>query len=277
MSSKRHRALRIPLTVDGGIRSQSFATRNRKYRASVRERWWSRKWLEAIEGFRMGARLGRGRNYAMSGQVASLSIDEGLVQASVQGISSDPYFCFIRFAVAEGETKRKIESAISEDPVLCAQLLNGFLPQEIEVLFKSCGLALLPTQKGDIWSQCSCPDYANPCKHLAAVYYLVGETIAHSPLLLLKLRGIELAKESCASGKSPLPAPPADASPPRINDFYKFSVQAPKWKSCGISGADAPLLKRLGPIPLWRGEERFEETLSSVYRRCADRARRFWF
>ena len=275
MSPSRHRRpLRIPLTVDGGIRAQNLAVRNSRYRNTVRAKWWSRQWLAAIEGFRIGARLGRGRNYAASGQVGELTIEPGLVQAVVQGAVGEPYFCFIRFAVAEGTAKDEITKAIREDAVMYASLLNGYLPEAIEPLFANYGIPLLPSRKNDIWSECSCPDYANPCKHLAAVYYLIGETIAQSPLTLLKLRGIVLSDETGAEDATP--AAENAAPPSAAKDFYAFDGTAPRWKSISASGETAPLLLRLGALPLWRGEERFEETLSGVYRRCADRASRFW-
>ena len=62
MSKKKRYSLRAPLTVRGGIRSQHA------HSGPLRV-WWSRRWTEVIERFRLGARLGRGRNYAVSGQV----------------------------------------------------------------------------------------------------------------------------------------------------------------------------------------------------------------
>ncbi len=278
MSSSKSGRLRIPLTVDGGIRAQSLARCHRTARNPVRARWWSKKWLEAIEGFRMGARLGRGRNYALSGQVGDLRIDEGLVQATVQGAAGEPYFCFIRFAVAEGDAKEEITRAICEDAVMYAQLLNGYMPENILPLFESFGLPLLPSRTNDIWSECSCPDYANPCKHLAAVYYLVCETIANSPLTLLKLRGIALDDDCSSETEIENESHKADSIPEIIDPstFYSYDNVPPKWKNTAPPTETAPLLRRLGPLALWRGEERFEETMLSVYRRCSERAAQFW-
>ena len=203
MSKKKRYALRAPLTVRGGIRSQHA------HSGPLRV-WWSRRWTEVIERFRLGARLGRGRNYAVSGQVSQLEIASGMITARVQGANKEPYASTIRFRTVPEDGKTRLIEALRARPMLVARLLVGELPLEVEGFFRAVGCPLFPQRENDLSSRCSCPDYANPCKHLAAIYYLLGEAITKNPLLLLGVRGISRA-ELLGDAALTAPAPAATA------------------------------------------------------------------
>ena len=272
MSKKKKHALRTPLTVKGGIRAQSP-------HGGHPRTWWSRRWTEVLENFRLGARLGRGRNYAVSGQVSALSIQGGRVSASVQGSTQEPYESVILFQCVEGEAKARIVQALWRRPLLIARLLVGDLPYEIEPLFRAEGCPLFPQRTKDLTSRCSCPDWANPCKHLAAVYFLLGETITKNPLLLLALRGVSRAD---LVGEAPVaPPPPAAESaaetPLTSEGFY--GTPRPAFDDYGAApkaSTPAPLIHRLGPLPFWRGQERFTDTLEHLYARASTRGWTVW-
>lgn len=154
-----------------------------------------------MEAMGLGARLGRGRNYAMSGQVVKMSLQGPLVAASVVGARPDPYDVSIVFRTPEGEARERIVSSIKAEPMLVARLLADELPMEVERIFKREGFDLLPGGKiapgvYDVTTRCSCPDYANPCKHSSAVLTILGEEIARKPQALLELRGIAI-EELC--------------------------------------------------------------------------------
>lgn len=269
MSKKKQFAIRTPLTVKGGIRAQSARGGNTRV-------WWSRRWTEMMESFRIGARLGRGRNYAASGQVSELVICEGRVEADVQGAAKEPYRCTLEFLQLTSEAEKKIRLHLCQYPALLARILADELPYELETLFRQAGMPLFPRKKDDVKSHCSCPDYANPCKHLAAVYFLLGEAVSRSPRLLLMLRGLHLPETAQPPEASPLlPAglpetatllecygTPGNAMPPPVHE------QA--------DGSDAALLHRLGAFPFWRGQEKFVETLSHLYPRAVARGRIVW-
>ena len=156
-----------------------------------------------MERMGLGARLGRGRNYAVSGQVVSLSIEGPRVEAKVVGTRPDPYDVSIVFRAPEGAVRSEIVAALRAEPMLVARLLADDLPTEVEAAFRSRGLDLFPGGKlgegrYDMTTKCSCPDYANPCKHSSAALLLLGEEVARRPATLLELRGIameELADE----------------------------------------------------------------------------------
>jgi uncharacterized Zn finger protein len=276
MSKKKKYASRSPLNVRGGIRAQN------PYVGNLRV-WWSRRWTEVLENFRLGARLGRGRNYAVSGQVSSLAIQPGLVVATVQGSSKEPYESSIRFRMVEGEAKVRLIQALKQRPLVVARLLISDLPFEVEVLFKAEGSPLFPKRENDITSRCNCPDYANPCKHLAAVYYLLGEAITKNPLLLLELRGITRAEllgdaaEPESDEQEEVPSGEVGEVPLTREGFYgvpqaEFNDYGPAIKSV----TSAPLIYRLGPLPFWRGQERFTDTLEHLYARAAPRGWIVW-
>ena len=143
----------------------------------------------------LGARLGRGKNYAVSGQVTEMRLAGPHVEASVVGVREDPYGVTVDFRVPEGAAREAIVAAIRKEPMLAARLLADDMPTEIESIFRAAGFDLFPggklaPGKYDMTTACSCPDYANPCKHVAAVLLVLGEEIARRPLALLELRGV---------------------------------------------------------------------------------------
>ena len=264
--TKRQYAVRTPLTVKGGIRAQ-LAT------SGVSRVWWSRRWMEMMEDFRIGARLGRGRSYAVSGQVSKLTIVDGQTEADVQGSTPQPYHCVIRLRQLAPEAADRIRDHLYRHPMLLGRLLAGELPYELETLFGETGTPFFPQRKDDVWSHCTCPDYANPCKHLAAVYFLLGETFVRKPSLLLTLRGLSLPELEIPV----LPEPAeTEKSSPTAELTAAACYGAPHAPLAPDpaplpGGADVPLLARLGPIPFWRGQERFIDTLTHLYARATQR------
>jgi uncharacterized Zn finger protein len=171
---------RIP--VDNGL-----ALRSR--RGPIGETWWSRRFLRAVESLLMGGRLSRGATYARQGQVIDLGIGSGLTLARVQGSRRQPYAVQISMpAVSEARWDAIIE-ILAGQAGYAARLLAGELPHEIEDVFAEVGVALFPERDSRLVTECNCPDWANPCKHAAAVCYLMAEAFDQDPFLLLAFRG----------------------------------------------------------------------------------------
>ena len=188
MSRKRY-PLRIPRYATG-IRAQESRT-------GCGRSWWAKEWSRRLEAMGLKGRLGRGKNYALSGQVVSMEVEGNLVVARVQGAREDPYEVNIRFRRPEGEIRRRLVQSIRREPMLVARLLADDLPTEVEALFRAEGFDLLPggrlgPGRYDMTTSCSCPDYANPCKHTTAALLILGEEIARRPMTLLALRGIRV-------------------------------------------------------------------------------------
>jgi uncharacterized Zn finger protein len=189
MAKHKRYPVRIP-NFAAGIRAQET-------RAGGGRRWWSRRWMQILEGMGHGGRLGRGKNYAISGQITDLSIAGPHVEAVVVGTRSEPYKVTLNFRVPEGDVRNRIIEGIKSEPMLVARMVVNDLPTEVEMIFKEEGFALFPggklaPGKYDMTTHCSCPDYANPCKHIQAVLIILGEEISRRPATLLELRGIEL-------------------------------------------------------------------------------------
>ena len=185
--SKKHYPVRIPRYA-AGIRAQES-------RSGGARTWWARRWLEVLERMGLGARLGRGKHYAVSGQVTGMRFEGPHVEAQVVGTRPDPYRVTIDFRVPEGAAREAIVARIKGEPMIAARLIADDMPTEVEQAFRDCGLDLFPGGKlapgvYDMTTACSCPDYANPCKHVSAVLLILGEEIARRPMTLLELRGI---------------------------------------------------------------------------------------
>lgn len=185
--SKKHYPVRIPRYA-AGIRAQES-------RSGGARTWWARRWLEVLERMGLGARLGRGKHYAVSGQVTGMRIEGPHVEAQVVGTRENPYRVTIDFRVPEGAAREAIVSRIKGEPMIAARLIADDMPTEVEQAFRDCGLDFFPGGKlapgvYDMTTACSCPDYANPCKHVSAVLLILGEEIARRPMTLLELRGI---------------------------------------------------------------------------------------
>ena len=163
-------------------------------RGAIGATWWSSRFVAVLESFNMGERLGRGRSYARTGQVMGLEIGPGLVKAKVQGSRSAPYKVEIRLPVLGEAEWMSVEKAMAEQALFLAQLLAGEMPTEIESAFRAANLSLFPAGARELATECSCPDWANPCKHIAATYYILAEAFDQDPFLLFQWRGREPKK-----------------------------------------------------------------------------------
>ena len=161
----------------------------RRRRGAIGDSWWSRRFIAVLEQIGQGGRLERGRTYARKGQVIELHVDPGAVTARVQGSRVRPYRVEIRLAPLDDDDWRRAETAICGRAVFLARLLSGEMPEEIEEAFAASSLSLFPSRRTDLVTDCSCPDWASPCKHVAAVYYLLAERFDEDPFLVFAWRG----------------------------------------------------------------------------------------
>ena len=275
-----------PRAVKGGIKAQSK-------RGTFGESWWAKRWIAVLESFHIGSRLERGRSYARRGQVVAIDIDKGGVKAKVQGSRSTPYTVTILFKTLTAANWRKLTQALSSQALFAAKLLAGEMPQDIEQVFTAVGLSLFPATLQDLGTECSCPDWSNPCKHIAAVYYLLGEEFDRDPFLLFSLRGIsrdelvsQLGGVSAAPQRDNAPgkqdagtassllvvSPPAEPLPVETSHFW-HGADLPEdvFGEVQIPPVSAALPRRLGNFPFWRGAERLLDVLEPLYRQASQR------
>jgi uncharacterized Zn finger protein len=260
-----------------GIRAQST-------RGAFGKSWWASRWIAALEKLVDSGRLSRGRSYARSGQVLNLDIRPGHVSSRVQGSRATPYRVQIEVAPLNDRAWDAVADAMASQAIFAAKLLAGEMPQDIEEAFTVAKASLFPDKRGDLKTDCSCPDSANPCKHVAAVYYLLGERFDADPFLIFELRGrtkdqiIEMLRARRAGGERGTAVQPAETlpqleqAPPLEADLMhvwdsadgeqalqelRFQVAAPP--------LDAAPVKRLGAPPFWSGKPPFVELMSQAY------------
>ncbi len=254
-----------PRKVKGGIKAHSK-------RGTFGKNWWAQRWIAVLEGFNMGARLGRGRSYARKGQVISIDIGKGTVAAAVQGSRATPYQVSIEVKTLSETKWNRLAKILSGRAIFAAKLLAGEMPGDIEDAFAEAGLSLFPQRQSDLETDCSCPDWANPCKHIAAVYYLLGEEFDRDPFLIFKLRGLERerlveliagSKQTSATGEMMEPAP----LPLEPEVFWNSPKgKEPPLGEVRIPQVAAALPKQLGKFPFWRSEIDLTARLERVCR-----------
>ncbi len=265
-----------PRRVEGGIKTKSE-------RGAIGETWWSKRWVAVLESFGMGTRLTRGRNYARQGQVLSIDVEPGVVKAKVQGSMPKPYNVTIRLQPLSVADWEKVTEAMAAQALFAAKLLAGEMPQHIEEAFSAVHLSLFPTSGAELNTTCSCPDWANPCKHTAAVYYLLAERFDEDPFLIFKLRGrtkeqiIQSLREKRAAilpvGEAASTASEesiAAEEPLALEDYLATFWQAGEELTTITGNSSSPsvnkaILKRLGPAPFTVGTQNLTAILTKAY------------
>ncbi|MDZ8188702.1 MAG: SWIM zinc finger family protein [Nostoc sp. ChiSLP02] len=159
------------------------------YTLQASREWWSQQWLDLLDSYRFKKRLERARNYARQGNVLSIEFQGAKVLARVQGSEAEPYKVSLSLDPFSDEQWGYIIETMSQKAIFAAKLLAGEMPQNIAEVFTANGLSLFPFTLGDVHSKCSCPDKANPCKHIGAIYYQLGDRFSEDPFVLFQLRG----------------------------------------------------------------------------------------
>lgn len=225
-----------PIRVADGIKSRSA-------RGAIAQTWWSRRFIEVLEGFGLSSRLQRGRSYARQGQVLAIEVAPGQVVAEVQGSRARPYRVRIGTTAYGKSDWLRVEQLLVENAWYTASLLAGEMPEDIEDVFSAAGLSLFPASANDLSLDCSCPDSAVPCKHLAAVFYLLAESFDADPFAILAWRGrerdvllanLEAARSSAAAADQEQSSRPlADC----IDSFFAIQSEIRATELASISSA----------------------------------------
>jgi uncharacterized Zn finger protein len=171
-----------PIRVEGGIKARS--TRGR-----MANTWWSRRFITVLEELQLGGRMTRGKTYARAGQVLSLDISAGKVIAQVQGSRPKPYAVKLISRPLTTDQWDLVTEKLAGKALYAAKLLAGEMPADVEEIFAELGIPLFPAAARDLPMHCSCPDWAVPCKHVAAVCFLLAERFDEDPFLIFEWRG----------------------------------------------------------------------------------------
>ncbi|MDD5371148.1 MAG: SWIM zinc finger family protein [Anaerolineaceae bacterium] len=265
-----------PKAAKDGIKAHS-------QRGSFAKNWWAQRWIAALERLVDAGRLTRGRAYARKGQVLSIEETPDGIAARVQGSRRTPYKISIRVAPLTDAHWNQVFNVLAEQAIFTAQLLAGEMPQDIEQAFDAAQVSLFPSRRDDLKTDCSCPDYANPCKHVAATHYILGERFDEDPFLIFRLRGrtqeqvmaalrqrrAEDGEPIAEDNEEPEAVIPLEDQMARFWDYsapmegFSVSIRPPE--------IERPLLKRLGeagfvPAP------GLESLLTGAYQRIGKKA-----
>lgn len=271
--------------------------------------WWGDRFIQALEAFTDDNRLKRGRSYASGGKVKSFEIDLNKITAKVRG-SVNPYFGVYKeptynieiqiTPIAKTRWNEAIQKLSSKASIISRLLLNE-VPENIEDTFSNLGLHLLPHSSQDFKTKCSCPDYANPCKHIAGVYYLVASQLDNNPWLLFELRGLSKAELQAKLADSPLGKAlseelntkeiPLELSNslytklekqslnqmPNAREFWLGTKRLPQTIEVATPGSIcAILIKKQGDFPdFWHNDASFIQTMEELYQRVKNKNYQF--
>lgn len=260
--------------------------------------WWGQRWLEALEELsgEYSNRLSRGRTYARTGRTHDLVVKAGEVTARVTGSRPTPYKVTLRLAKLDDRMWHEAINAMAGKAHFSAELLAGEMPKGIDEAFHAAGASLFPKREEDLRTDCTCPDWANPCKHVAATHYVLGEALDKDPFLLFELRGrtkdeVLAALRAARGGGTPgtkghtrrkkAPGDGARAIPTvRLGGLpagaYEGWREAPPPLHLGLERPEAPgaLLRQLGAPPGWTESASPAELLGPLIRAASERALR---
>jgi len=172
----------VPLPAADGLATS-------KQRGAMAATWWSRRFVDVLESYGLGTRMQRGRRYARAGQVLSFDVQPGVLVAQVQGSRRVPYVVTVAVAQPTAEQWASVDAALASRVGFVARLLAGEVPADLEDVFRVASVELFPASWSTLDARCSCPDWENPCKHIAAVLYLFADRLDGDPWLLLAWRG----------------------------------------------------------------------------------------
>jgi uncharacterized Zn finger protein len=256
---------------------------------SIGKTWWGRRWIAGLERISRDylSRLGRGRSYARAGRVHALVIDGGTVTARVTGSDPRPYEVTLKVRALPDAAWRKALARMGARASFAAELLAGRMPPDIDKAFAAAGCSLFPTRQSDLETDCSCPDWANPCKHVAATHYVLGDAFDRDPWLLFELRGrsktrvletlthLRSGDAGVRDRRSVTPPAGMTLDGLKAQDYEQLRAALPNLRLEFTQPTPAAtILKPLGAPTGWSLEISPAELLEPVYRAASVRARR---
>lgn len=261
--------------------------------------WWGQRWIEALENVLRGdsARLARGRTYARAGRTHDLVVKGGKVTAKVTGSRATPYKITIELTELAAPAWKNAIDSLAKKAQFSAELLAGQMPQAIDEVFIEAGVSLFPKQHADLKTSCSCPDWGDPCKHVAATHYVLGEALDRDPFLLFELRGRtrdqvldalrrarsgvseatpkKRGKSKTAPQDAPIEVPTVKLGKLKPGDYDKPREPLPALHfSFDEPVTHGAVLRQLGALSTWKGDATPADVLTPLVRAAAETARR---
>ena len=273
--------------------------------ARMTRTWWGEVFLEVLTISMDSGRLRRGRPYSGPGRLLKFEIKGGVAKATIRG-NKNPYFGVYkepRYSVTvqlrkfSSQQWERITQTIGGNAAFLSQLLMDEMPLGLDERLADSNLGLLPRQREDLISECSCPDWASPCKHVAGVYYKIASLLDRDPMLLFQLRGLEFDQLKASLSQLPLGQALVDQLEDhdqemefhanRYTQPHRTPSPAVSHKAFWMGGRSLPLvsaggsttpstpavlIKRGGDYPgFWHGQQSFVEVMESLCTRVVDK------
>ena len=260
--------------------------------------WWGESFVSALEGFIDPGRLSRGLAYRTDSRILKFEQNDNYVKATIRG-NCNPYFgtikepkykVNIKFNTISVKQWQEAIKKIANNASWLSKLMLNEIPTDIDDAFSP--NYLLPKSYDDVEASCSCPDWDNPCKHIAGVYYRIANILDSEPMLLFSLRGIspaqlivELKKSTLGKAFSEFLSAPKDIQvvledtlyPKIVESAHKvLSSQASFWEMGIINEIEkfpssntkivAALVKKQGDFPpFWNRHNSFIVVMENFY------------
>jgi len=237
--------------------------------------WWGARWMNALSHIDYSNRLPRGRSYANKGAVKDLRISGRRIIANVKGTRIKPYQVTVEIPAFTPKEKKSLTDVILNNPLLLSKLLNRELPESLHSMAESHQIRIFPGRWNDLDMHCSCPDWAVPCKHLAAVINVIANEIDRNPFLIFKLHGYDIIHELRSLGIE------AISDTVTIPNFASLAVAEPaedyhREKTMALEEIDfsiledmrEKLLSLLPEKPVFHSKD-FKKVLDTLYRKTS--------
>lgn len=252
--------------------------------------WWGQLWIGALERVLRGdaGRLSRGRTYARAGRTHDLEVEGGVVRAKVTGSRSTPYDIRIELVQLPAAAWQAAIAGMAEKAQFAAELLAGHMPQTIDEVFVTAGCSLFPRTRADLKTSCSCPDWGDPCKHVAATHYVLGEALDRDPFLLFELRGrkkpevlaaLREARGTAADDGSEPSAVEPEVPAVALGELSEQVYDAPRSAlpslelAFDLPSSHAAVLRQLGAPAAWSGDDSPVQKFAPLLQAAAEVAR----
>ena len=237
--------------------------------------WWGRQWLQAFTDIDYSNRLPRGKTYANKGLAHDLELKGNTISAKVTGSQPRPYRVKISVPAFNQGSRERLLRIVTENPLFLSKLLNRELPPELNDACVAENIHIFPRRWDDLEGSCSCPDWATPCKHMAAVLFLVANEIDKNPFVVFALHEFDLIKALQESGYTESVG--ESVSITSINNLRQeiskgntdFSFDEERFAALDFSilpDCSEDLLRLLTEKPVFFPEGDFKKTLTTAYK-----------
>lgn len=249
----------------------------------AQQTWWSQRFISVLESFKLGGRLARGKAYAQEAKVLKITLSHGVVSSAVQGSRKASYRISIKLDPLSDHAWRHVLGNLTRKAIYASEMLMDKMPTDIERVFSQAGVSLFPERLEDLVSECDCPDWSNPCKHIAATYYVLAQHFDLDPFLVFAWRGrlksqiLRALRNYWRQGRPRGEAPfsQQELTPKLAATFWQGRALQNPMTALDPFSKSLPdsSIKQLGPAPLGLGPDDLGDLIAQCYQITSDEIR----